>query len=71
MRKSEIHAVIAILLFFCGLSVHTSAQSADQVSDLYENLKWRSIGPAVMGGRTVDIDVVEKQPWIIYAAIGP
>jgi photosystem II stability/assembly factor-like uncharacterized protein len=24
-----------------------------------------------MGGRTVDIDVVEKMPWIIYAAIGP
>ena len=24
-----------------------------------------------MGGRTVDIDVVEKKPWIIYAAIGP
>jgi photosystem II stability/assembly factor-like uncharacterized protein len=24
-----------------------------------------------MGGRTVDIDVVEKEPWIIYAAVGP
>lgn len=71
MRKSDIHVVIAILLFFCGLSVHTGAQSADRVSQLYEDLKWRSIGPAVMGGRTVDIDVVEKQPWIIYAAIGP
>jgi photosystem II stability/assembly factor-like uncharacterized protein len=24
-----------------------------------------------MGGRTVDIEAVEKSPWIIYAAIGP
>jgi photosystem II stability/assembly factor-like uncharacterized protein len=24
-----------------------------------------------MGGRTVDIDVVESKPWIIYAAMGP
>jgi photosystem II stability/assembly factor-like uncharacterized protein len=71
MRKSDIHTVIAILLLFCGLSVHAGAQSADRVSPLYEDLNWRSIGPAVMGGRTVDIDVVEKQPWIIYAAIGP
>lgn len=71
MNKSNISAVIAILIIFCGLSFYASAQSADQVSQLYEELKWRSIGPAVMGGRTVDIDVVEKQPWIIYAAIGP
>ena len=71
MKKSAIHVVIAILLLFCGFSVHAGAQSADRVSQLYGDLKWRSIGPAVMGGRTVDIDVVEKQPWIIYAAIGP
>jgi len=24
-----------------------------------------------MGGRTVDIEAVERQPWIIYAAVGP
>ncbi len=71
MRKSEIRAITATLLFFCGLSFSASAQSANEISQLYEELKWRSIGPAVMGGRTVDIDVVEKQPWIIYAAIGP
>jgi len=71
MRKNGIHTAIAILLFLCGLSFFAIGQSADQVSQLYEDLKWRSIGPAVMGGRTVDIDVVENQPWIIYAAIGP
>jgi photosystem II stability/assembly factor-like uncharacterized protein len=53
------------------LALVCSAQSADEIGSLYENLEWRCIGPAVMGGRTVDIDVVEKEPWIIYAAIGP
>jgi photosystem II stability/assembly factor-like uncharacterized protein len=71
MRKIEIHVVLTLFLFFNGLSIYSSAQSADQISQLYEDLKWRSIGPAVMGGRTVDLDVVESKPWIIYAAIGP
>jgi photosystem II stability/assembly factor-like uncharacterized protein len=47
------------------------AQSADQVDKLFEKFSWRSLGPAIMGGRTVDIEAVEKQPWIIYAAVGP
>ncbi|MGD9346804.1 MAG: hypothetical protein PVH84_13130, partial [Candidatus Aminicenantes bacterium] len=71
MNKSRIHAGFSIFLFLYGLSLLAGGQSADQISQLYEELKWRNIGPAVMGGRTVDIDVVERQPWIIYAAIGP
>ncbi|MGB8953273.1 MAG: hypothetical protein WCC06_11490 [Candidatus Aminicenantales bacterium] len=55
-------------LFFPG---RMCAQSADQVGKLFEKFEWRAIGPAVMGGRTVDIEAVEKKPWIIYAAIGP
>ncbi len=47
------------------------AQSADKVGKLYEKFSWRALGPAVMGGRTVDIDAVAEKPWIIYAAIGP
>ncbi len=46
-------------------------QSADRIGKLYEKMSWRGIGPAVMGGRTVDIEAVEKKPWIIYAAVGP
>jgi photosystem II stability/assembly factor-like uncharacterized protein len=48
-----------------------TGQSAAEVGRLYEKLSWRGIGPAVMGGRTVDIEAVEKEPWIIYAAVGP
>jgi len=47
------------------------AQNAEQVGTLFEKFSWRSIGPANMGGRVVDIEVVEEQPWIIFAAIGP
>jgi photosystem II stability/assembly factor-like uncharacterized protein len=59
----------------CGLtlvgSVFVYGQNAARVAPLVEKLTWRNIGPAIMGGRTVDIEAVEKQPWIIYAAIGP
>ncbi len=46
-------------------------QKAERVASLFEKFSWRPLGPAVMGGRTVDIEAVDKQPWIIYAAIGP
>ncbi len=61
------------IICFCLGLVNSSAvaQSADQIGTLYEKISWRAIGPAVMGGRTVDIEAVEKEPWIIYAAIGP
>jgi photosystem II stability/assembly factor-like uncharacterized protein len=33
---------------------------------LLQNLTFRSIGPAVMGGRIDDLAVVESKPWIVY-----
>ncbi|MDH7511656.1 MAG: hypothetical protein QHH14_01770 [Clostridiales bacterium] len=62
------------LLFFISLMLFPfflRAQSADRIGKLYEKFSWRAVGPAVMGGRTVDIDAVAGKPWIIYAAIGP
>src|ERR1700742_2865968 len=35
--------------------------------NILKNLKFRSIGPATMGGRTDDFAVVESDPRIIYA----
>jgi photosystem II stability/assembly factor-like uncharacterized protein len=63
--------VQCLALFGITPVVTSYAQTADEIGDIYEKLEWRCVGPAVMGGRTVDIDVVEKKPWIIYAAIGP
>jgi len=71
MKKNNLLIIMGIVFSFICFSLNTNGQSAEQIGKLYEKLKWRSIGPAVMGGRTVDIDVVEKEPWIIYAAIGP
>ena len=36
-----------------------------------KSLKARNIGPANMGGRTVDFAVPESDPKVIYAAVGP
>jgi len=69
MRIKKLFKSMLFLFFIVYSLAH--AQSADKVGDIFENLSWRGIGPAVMGGRTVDIEAVEEKPWIIYAAIGP
>jgi photosystem II stability/assembly factor-like uncharacterized protein len=48
-----------------------AAQSTDKVGKIYEKFAWRALGPAVMGGRTVDFAVVEGDSSTIYAAVGP
>jgi photosystem II stability/assembly factor-like uncharacterized protein len=53
------------------ISSLAGGQSADKIGKFFEKMSWRGIGPAVMGGRTVDIDASEQKPWIVYAAIGP
>lgn len=63
--------LIYLSIFLFIFPAYLAAQSADQVTNLFKTFSWRAIGPAVMGGRTVDLDAVEKKPWIIYAAIGP
>jgi len=46
-----------------------SAEPGSRFSDEWvKALKWRSIGPASMGGRIVDLEVVEKDPVVFYVA---
>ncbi|MBI4467859.1 MAG: hypothetical protein HY650_00900 [Acidobacteria bacterium] len=44
-------------------------QSADQpkYEEILRNLRWREIGPAIMGGRIDDFAVVESNPAIVFA----
>lgn len=73
VRQSKRHIVITAFLsvmLFIGL-ISTQAQHASKIENLLSELTWRPIGPAVMGGRTVDIEAVESNPSIIYAAVGP
>ena len=71
MKTIRSFALFITIFSLIGFSPYASGQNADEIGKLFEKINWRCVGPAVMGGRTVDIDVVEKTPWIIYAAIGP
>lgn len=71
MKSNRPIRTFVLILSLVIFSQNVFSQKADKIGKLFEKLSWRSIGPAVMGGRTVDIEAVEKKPWIIYAAIGP
>lgn len=64
-----VFVVLVTIISSFSFSLH--AQSAEQIGEIFKKLKWREIGPAVPGGRTVDVEAVEDRPWIIYAAVGP
>ncbi|MBZ5537573.1 MAG: hypothetical protein LAO31_16575 [Acidobacteriia bacterium] len=46
----------------------TAASATKLDASFYKNLKPRSIGPAIMGGRIDDFAVVENNPSIVYVA---
>jgi photosystem II stability/assembly factor-like uncharacterized protein len=46
-------------------------QKAQDYAEILNALKMRAIGPAIMGGRTVDFAVLESNTAVIYAAVGP
>ena len=71
MRKIRLFIFFSLIFSFICLFQNGYSQDAKKIGKLFEKLSWRCVGPAVMGGRTVDIEAVEKKPWIIYAAIGP
>ncbi len=54
----------AVLLFFAS----TCAFAETSHEAALKNLKFRAIGPAIMGGRVDDFAVVESDPRIIYVA---
>ncbi len=55
----------AVVLLLSGLPLQ-SANSQTDISSAVANLKYREIGPAVMGGRIADLAVVESKPQIFY-----
>src|SRR5438874_1657525 len=47
------------------------SSGAPQLTDvLFKNLKARSIGPSVMGGRVSDIAIDPRNPFVFYVALG-
>ena len=64
MKRS---ALVCFLIFISSRvlgSYQAVAEGHDET--ILQGLKFRSIGPAVMGGRIDDIAVMESQPWIFY-----
>ncbi len=58
--------ILFLLVFVIFSNEYSYSQSIDP--SLLKDFKWREIGPANMGGRIVDIEVLERNPKIIYAA---
>ncbi|NPV83267.1 MAG: hypothetical protein HPY46_06780 [Candidatus Aminicenantes bacterium] len=73
IRIASVWVIVSCLfLFIFHWQFPAYSQQPTQIADyLNKFITWRNIGPAVPGGRTVDLDVVGKKPWIIYAAVGP
>lgn len=75
MRRHSIPGLVfaacAATAFLVAAAPRLSAQNASRIGGLFEKFSWRALGPAVMGGRTVDFAVVEGDPSTIYAAVGP
>ncbi|UCH96517.1 MAG: hypothetical protein JSV88_06615 [Candidatus Aminicenantes bacterium] len=70
-RFSIVH-LFFILFFAASLVFPKEAQVIEyDYSKIIKALELRNIGPANMGGRTVDIAVPENNTSIIYAAVGP
>ena len=66
---SSRRVVVITIIVFSALAVSSAQrQSSPSLGAFLDNLKFREIGPADMGGRIDDFAVVESQPSIIYVA---
>ncbi len=67
MRRCFALIVLAVLAIAGTISTST-ASAQTLTSAQFSGLRLRTIGPAAMSGRFVDLDVVESDPSTIYAA---
>lgn len=73
MFRRKHFVVICLLFVLLALNVpYTPAQETPQASSplekAFERLEWRSIGPAIMGGRIADVEGVPGDANIVYVA---
>jgi hypothetical protein len=64
--------LFCLISTFCPIST-AAAQTADPQNGpvkLLDQLEWRNIGPAAMGGRISGIEGVPGNPRLVYAATG-
>ncbi|MBX3131892.1 MAG: hypothetical protein KF689_00725 [Gemmatimonadaceae bacterium] len=65
-RRRASRAIVASLLALASFSLAATAQTP--ATSLTNGLPFRTIGPAAMSGRFVDLAVVEATPHVFYAA---
>lgn len=67
-RKILVGLLLMITFLALTFSVAESIEPEEMTVDssIFQNIQWRSIGPAIMGGRMVDIEAVAGNPHIIY-----
>ncbi len=71
MTSRRLRFSIGIWLIVLSFSIFVFAQTEiSQTSAALSNLSWRSIGPALMGGRVTDIEGVPGDPNTVYVATG-
>ena len=65
-------SLLCLCLLLCAVSVFAQDKKDEQMTSTLalQNLAWRSIGPANMGGRVADIEGVPGDPNTVYVATG-
>ncbi|HEV2688444.1 MAG TPA: sialidase, partial [Bryobacteraceae bacterium] len=61
---NSIKSMLSGILLLCFLAASAAAQSTHEAA--LKSLKFREIGPAIMGGRVDDFAVVESDPRVMY-----
>src|SRR5258707_13796234 len=66
--QMNLRRMLSITPFMCLVFLTSFVQAQNQGPyDLFlKDLRWRNIGPALMGGRIDDIEVAETSPRTIY-----
>src|SRR6266481_10011214 len=65
--KLGLISLLLLVIFAAPTSSFAQDKTPAKVDEtVLKNLRWRSIGPAIMGGRIDDIAVVESNPNMFY-----
>lgn len=70
MRHLAFVSLLALIVLFAAGHTPSLAQNVgpDPEAEALKNIKWRSIGPANMGGRVTDIVGIPGDPYTFYVA---
>lgn len=68
MRFRFPFAVICLLACVVSVAAQNGAQPKSPLETAFSRLEWRSIGPAIMGGRIADVEGVPGDPNVVYVA---